>query len=416
MKNEVTKVLIPEYLKSFKCTGSECTDTCCYGWNINIDKKTYKSYTAIKDKEFKKLFKDNIKRNRDKPWDESYGYIKMASDNTCPFLSEKKLCKVHSELGEKYLSKTCFNYPRISTLIDNDVIMLGSISCPELARLALLNKSSMKLSKAEYPSKRLLISRRFDSLNPSYKKKPEKHFKLIRDFSIWIIQNRNYKITERIIILGKIIEEIDTVIKNNNSMDIPSIIQKWYSNLLKKTELNIDFPHKSKDLLKFEIKLVKLLLENKLNASKYPEKYSKFFTQCFEEYLCGISSKNKDEITQAINNYTYAYNNYFKKFLEEYEYIFENLIVNDIYINLFPFGRNKSVLEEYLLLVMRCSFIKVSLTGLAGYYKEDFNVDLALDVIVALEKLVGNNPSYREYMLDVIKDTNNADIEAMVIS
>ena len=28
-------MLIPEYVKKFKCIGSECEDTCCKGWRIN---------------------------------------------------------------------------------------------------------------------------------------------------------------------------------------------------------------------------------------------------------------------------------------------------------------------------------------------------------------------------------------------
>ena len=28
---------VPDYYKEFKCVASECTDTCCAGWEINID-------------------------------------------------------------------------------------------------------------------------------------------------------------------------------------------------------------------------------------------------------------------------------------------------------------------------------------------------------------------------------------------
>ena len=33
----IVNTFIPKYMEKFKCIGSECTDTCCAGWDINID-------------------------------------------------------------------------------------------------------------------------------------------------------------------------------------------------------------------------------------------------------------------------------------------------------------------------------------------------------------------------------------------
>ena len=35
---------VPAYMKNFSCLGSTCEDTCCSGWTIDIDKKTYEFY------------------------------------------------------------------------------------------------------------------------------------------------------------------------------------------------------------------------------------------------------------------------------------------------------------------------------------------------------------------------------------
>ena len=35
---------VPEYIQDFRCIGKDCIDSCCVGWNINIDKETYKKY------------------------------------------------------------------------------------------------------------------------------------------------------------------------------------------------------------------------------------------------------------------------------------------------------------------------------------------------------------------------------------
>ena len=35
------KVISPSYIKEFKCIGGECEDTCCAGWDIDIDKVSF---------------------------------------------------------------------------------------------------------------------------------------------------------------------------------------------------------------------------------------------------------------------------------------------------------------------------------------------------------------------------------------
>lgn len=43
MKKSIV-TLKPQYMNEFQCTGSACSDTCCSGWKVNIDKQTYKKY------------------------------------------------------------------------------------------------------------------------------------------------------------------------------------------------------------------------------------------------------------------------------------------------------------------------------------------------------------------------------------
>ena len=40
----------PDYITNFKCIGKECIDSCCTGWNIEIDKDTYKNYINTTEK------------------------------------------------------------------------------------------------------------------------------------------------------------------------------------------------------------------------------------------------------------------------------------------------------------------------------------------------------------------------------
>ena len=35
------KKIYPRYFEEFKCIGGKCEDSCCIGWNIDIDKITF---------------------------------------------------------------------------------------------------------------------------------------------------------------------------------------------------------------------------------------------------------------------------------------------------------------------------------------------------------------------------------------
>ncbi len=56
-------MFMPKYMLSFKCIGSKCIDTCCAGWDINIDEDTYKKYINCTG-ELKDLVKDKFKENK----------------------------------------------------------------------------------------------------------------------------------------------------------------------------------------------------------------------------------------------------------------------------------------------------------------------------------------------------------------
>ncbi|MFP3632204.1 flagellin lysine-N-methylase, partial [Burkholderia sp. SIMBA_045] len=73
----------------------------------------------------------------------------MKSDLSCPFLNEEKLCSIQLKLGEDFLSHTCKTYPRVTQTVDDVVELSATLSCPEAARLALLNPNKMQFNRNE---------------------------------------------------------------------------------------------------------------------------------------------------------------------------------------------------------------------------------------------------------------------------
>ena len=136
-------MLIPEYVKKFKCIGSECEDTCCKGWRINIDKKTYNIYKKSMNIKLKPLFAKYIKRNHNNKTERHYGKLKMDEKGYCPFLDKNKMCGLYKDIGEENLSEICKIYPRQTSFIDNKLEQSLTLSCPEVVRLVLFNENGI---------------------------------------------------------------------------------------------------------------------------------------------------------------------------------------------------------------------------------------------------------------------------------
>lgn len=115
----------PHYFDKFSCVANKCTDSCCIGWDIEIDEDTLEKYKSSKSnlsKKFNKYCKT--------------GTIKFV-DGVCPFLNNKKLCDIQLNLGENMLCKVCNNFPRFVDTYGSHKECILSLSCPEVARLIL---------------------------------------------------------------------------------------------------------------------------------------------------------------------------------------------------------------------------------------------------------------------------------------
>jgi len=99
------KIITPHYYKDFKCIAGACTDTCCAGWDVDVDEASYKFYKSVGG-EFGKRLKHVMVPEK------GGGCTFTLQDGRCPFLNEKNLCDLYTELGEDRLCDTCAEFPR----------------------------------------------------------------------------------------------------------------------------------------------------------------------------------------------------------------------------------------------------------------------------------------------------------------
>lgn len=400
-------VLIPQYMREFSCIGSACEDTCCSGWQITVDENTYKKYEGTED--LKESFLPYLKKFDTGATREHYAEIILRdSDASCPHLTESKLCGIHKSMGEKFLSNLCVTYPRVSNIINGNYEKSGTVSCPEVARLALLNPNGIIFEEVEESVKeRHIIVNQIDTknLNSSHKVMP--YLLDLRKFTIKLLQNRNYSLSDRLIILGMLFANIKDHIKTNRVEEIPNqLIQ--YNHLIESGliyERLIGFPINIRKQLEIGRSLINMRLFSGVKDKRY--------LQCLMESLEGIRYTNIDLKDDSIDLYKTAYQNYYQPFMEKYEYILENFLVNYVFKNVFPIKRN--VYDDYILLITHYTIVKMHLIGMMGYHREAFNTDHVIKLIQSFSRVVEHAPSELTRFRKYLKENNYSSLPFMAI-
>lgn len=136
----------PQFVTHFNCIGSECEDSCCYGWNIHIDKQSYKKTLA--HKELKELAQTALKKV--KKSEGVWAQAVLNENGACGFLDDNNLCQIHAKAGESLLSNTCKTYPRMAHMRGNDRYESLSLSCPEAARNILFRPDPFLFEQREF--------------------------------------------------------------------------------------------------------------------------------------------------------------------------------------------------------------------------------------------------------------------------
>ena len=172
------EIYVPDYYEDFSCIAEKCKNSCCVGWEIDIDDKTLKMYKGIHN-DFGKRLIGNIEEN-----DGSYHFI-LTDDGRCPFLNNDNLCDIILNLGEDHLCRICSDHPRFRNFFDSRTEIGLGLCCEEVARIILTKKEKAALIKIASDDENIFSN-------------DEEIFFHFRSSVIEMLQNRDIPIKERI--------------------------------------------------------------------------------------------------------------------------------------------------------------------------------------------------------------------------
>jgi lysine-N-methylase len=386
-----TKLIRPEYAEKFRCIGPTCEDSCCVGWRVDIDQATYEKYQTIPAGPLRTLIDASIVRTPEgaegsKPG--AFSQVKMGPSLQCPFQTAERLCRIQVEYGAEYLSRVCANFPRTAYTIDNLEEKTLTLSCPEAARLVLLNPELLK------PNGNGGYQLTWDDAAKG-ETDLRVYFWPIREFAIGLVRNRAYPLWQRLFLLGTFCRRLDAIARSEQERGFPAFVRD-FSAAVACGSLRNSMDKIPADLA---LQLDMLLRLVKLRAAK-PEQDLRMGEK-FREFCLGIGLGAESTMENHIARYASAYQRYYAPFFEAHPYILENYLANMIFRGMFPYGPQLlesggvvDAAKAFAALVTNMALIKGLLIGVAGCHKEAFSTEHVVRTVQTVFKIFEHHPEF----------------------
>jgi lysine-N-methylase len=364
-----TALFKPEYSESFHCIGPACEDSCCEEWTVHVDQSTFEKYQALPAGPLRTIVDESILRMPEKTSAKggsaaAFAQIRMNADHKCPLLSAGGLCRMQSEYGEAFLSHMCATYPRVVSSIGGVTEKALSLSCPEAARLVLLNpQPATSAVKGDAPPTADAAASQGNPWLP--------HFWPIRDFALALVRNRVYPPWQRLFLIGLFGSRLDAIAPGDLGKNVPQLLADFAAAVVsRKLQASMEtLPVDHAQQLDVVLRLAGMLLHRSYIRPR--------FIECIQAFTQGIGNGPGATLESLTACYAEAHDHYFAPFFEKHPYILENYLINTIFRCRFPFGRDwarngsaPSMSREFALLTAQFALIKGLLIGVAGFHRE----------------------------------------------
>ena len=326
----------PEYVNLFRCTGGGCLNNCCdRPWYIDIDDATYKKFLKIKPKSVAKEITSHFE------YDDAKNCY-MLKERPCPFLTEDKLCGIQLKYGGHFLSQTCATYPRRTASFGKFFERSLTLTCPVAAEMILFAQEPMKFEFVEVPEKvhsnhgKIKLGQNF----PASEKAAEQML-AVQVAIISILQERTLSINQRLIVLCFFVDKLEEIYSRGIDEDeLKKLIAAYESKEFLAEQVPMMIQTVNFDAEKF-IRLMMEMFEAFYSAKKVQldEKGHIFLNTVINTLQIKSDENNFVSLSKITANYEQLAEAR-EKFFAGYSAFLENYLVNEIFLNLYPWKYN----------------------------------------------------------------------------
>ena len=380
----------PEYVSKFKCDSSRCNDNCCARpWEIIIDSDTYQKYSRLG---FQEIFR-HIQFNK-----ELGEYILVG--RPCPMLTEKKLCRIQLEHGENFLSLVCRTYPRVLTNCSKFFELSLSLTCPLAAEMILFEREPLAFELKE------IVEDDANDIGLSTMRVPEKFVAHMIDIQIAmlsILQERRLTLDQRLIVLGFFLDKLDEISAGELDVDaLTKLIAAYESKKFFAEQVPLMLASVRFDTKNFIGLMLKIF--NVLYSNVNMEDKQSVLDDVADALQIKLDENNFVDVATVTANYERLADAR-KNFTARYSTLLENYLVNEIFLNVYPWRFADTIANNYAVFVMMFKVFELILFSatLKGFDSRD---DL-LKLIGFFAAQIDHGEYFREKFLTCAKESGD---------
>lgn len=226
------RLRVPYYYKEFKCIAGACKDSCCVGWEIDIDEDTFSYYQGLEGD-----FGDRLRSSMAAGEENTF----VLKNGRCPFLNRENLCDICLELGEEALCQVCTEYPRFVTEYSDVTEKSLALSCEVVGKLVFGRKEPIYYEEffqqdcfeedgtAEAGEAENAEDAEWDGYEDTQagESKFVPWIEKARDLAIGLIQDRVRPIEERICRMLEFAGEFQEVLIKEDTKGMEQVLCRW---------------------------------------------------------------------------------------------------------------------------------------------------------------------------------------------
>jgi lysine-N-methylase len=188
------KVASARYMTRFRCLAGECEATCCGGWGIAVEPAAHRRLKVLAggDEALGQLIERGIELTPEGP---DYARLRFLESGACSMLDDGGLCGIQAKFGHEALFDVCAAYPRSASEIDGELELFGTLSCPEVARLALLPEDGFEIESVDFEEAPRKLRNRFDTRRAYFR-----HFRLVRAATLRLLADPAYTLSDKLFV------------------------------------------------------------------------------------------------------------------------------------------------------------------------------------------------------------------------
>ena len=417
----------PSYYDNFYCIGKNCKYTCCKRWSISVKEYEMEKWKNTAPDVFK-LYDENTSTTKIN--DKNMLNIDLNEEGVCPFLDEEGLCSLQKKYGPEALSAVCMNFPRKIVDHGDMVEMHLSPGCEKVVQQFIKEKQGIKL--INYKIKNATYTRLAKDKKREEERAIFNYYYDIKVLLLSILQNRDYTIEERMLILGIAMKKLDEMEKQNRINEIPIFVDVFLESIEEQdiTKKLRDFTcNETIQMLHNFVNMQMTMLKKEFNSfDEFIEKIKDRITPNYDDELVLSETKKMtymslatsrkyefDEKDYSLRKYKEAIQEY-KEFIKDKEYYIENYLVTWILYKDIPFSNDTAdIWDEYCYFAIMYSMYRFILTCCLNKNSHD---DEFIDCTVRFSR--GIIHTHDDHLKELIlslkeKEKNNLDYIAIML-